>query len=162
MKKFSVNVKVPIRVKWTPELVENDENFYMKLTPHVMTGGGDSTPRLTRTQTGGATRYMTTKHFLYNEAVRKAREEALEKAKKLTEEEVKTIVVKSAGGKKGTPVSTQTPYIQTKPSILDTIQVSQEDIALGGGIGREKEDNRLLTTGFSEKEIEKFTKDKKE
>jgi hypothetical protein len=160
MKKFTVNVKVPIRVKWKPELVENAENFYMKLTPQVMTGGGDSTPRLTRTQTGGATRYMTTKHFLYNQAIEEAKRKAVEEAKK--DKDIKNALIKGAGGTKATPVSTPTPYVQPKPSVLDTIQVSQEDIALGGGIGREKEDNRLLTTGFSEKEIEKFTKDKKE
>lgn len=155
MKKFNVNVKVPVQVTWTPELVEDKENFYLRLWPHINTSGVKGAPRLQRVTDGNVTRIMMVKHVNYNE---KALYEALEKAKKVAKEdpELKKAIIAGAQGKSVTPK----PAPQL--SRISSIHVSEEDIALGGGIGREKEDNRLLTTSFSEKEIEKFTKDKKE
>ena len=160
MRRFKVNVKVPIQVTWMPELVEDDSNFYMKLTPRVNTSGVAGAPRLTRITDGNTTRYMTLKHFNYNAM---ALEEAKKKAEKLAKEDpdMKKALV---AGAKGKSVNIPTQPTSAQQSVLDRIasEVSEEDKALGGGIGREQEDKRLLATGFSEKEIEKFTKGKEE
>lgn len=160
MKKFNVNVKVPIQITWTSELVEDKENFYLRLRPHVNTSGVKGAPRLQRVTDGNVTRIMMVKHVNYNE---KALYEALEKAKKLAKEDpdMKKAII---AGAKGKSVNIPTQPASAQQSVLDRIasEISEEDKALGGGIGREQEDKRLLATGFSEKEIEKFTKEKEE
>lgn len=154
MKKFKVNVKVPIQVTWTPEIVEDDSNFYMKMTPRVNTSGVAGAPRLTRVASGNTTRYMTVKHFNYNE---RALEEAKQKAIKIAKEDpdVKKYLI---AGAKGKTISTPTQPVNTRPSVLDTIQVSEEDKALGSSIGRENY-SEARSTSWTKKQVKEMEKE---
>ena len=126
MKKFKVNVKVPVRVAWKAELVEDDANFFMRLTPRVMTGGGDDTPRLKIQKKGNIVKYMTTQHYVYNMAMLKAAEEAKKKAIKAVKEDVKKAVIDGAKAAPKKPGKTFVPR-----TVL-----SSEDFELGSKIGR--------------------------
>jgi wyosine [tRNA(Phe)-imidazoG37] synthetase (radical SAM superfamily) len=152
MKKFNVNVKVPVQVTWTPELVEDKENFYLRLWPHINTSGVKGAPRLQRVTDGNVTRIMMVKHVNYNE---KALYEALEKAKKVAKEdpELKKAIIAGAQGKNVSPK----PAPQL--SRLSSIHVSEEDKALGMGVGREDYGQDMRSTGWSKKQLEEITKE---
>lgn len=114
MKKFKVNVKVPVQISWESELVENDENFYLRLKPHINTSGVSGAPRLVKTYNDNVGRYMMMKHYNYNQ---RALEEAKKKAKKESIPEVKQLVKQAAQSKKGT--------------VTTRVAITKEDIEIG-------------------------------
>lgn len=158
MKKFSVKVKVPIRVTWRQELVEDDSNFYIKLTPRVMTGGGDGTPRLTKVTVGNVTRIITTKRYTFEQ--RAVLEEAMKKAIDIAKKDpdIKKALIDGAKGKQ-TTVKSQTPITS----------FTQEDIEAGREIKRaqqeqenqrREEDKKLAETDEFAKQLLYGRKDK--
>ena len=154
MKTFKVNVKVPIQVTWEPELIEDSSNFYMRLIPHVNTSGVAGAPRLRRVSDGNVSRYMTLKHFNYNQ---NALEEIKKKAVQIAKEDP-DIKKAAIAGAKGKTVTTPTRPVNTRTSVLDTIDVSEEDKALGAGVGREQ-NIETRSTRWTQKQLEEITKE---
>lgn len=130
MKTFKVNAKVPIQVSWEQELVEDKSNFYIRLSPRVNTSGVSGAPRLIRVTTAsGEARYMTLKHFNYQQKVlENAKKKAIEAAKE--DESLKKALVAGAKGIKGsTPVSSTSRISST---------ITREDIEAGRGLHAEQ------------------------
>ena len=146
MKTFKVNVKVPIQVTWEPELIEDSSNFYMRLIAGA--------PRLRRVSDGNVSRYMTLKHFNYNQ---NALEEIKKKAVQIAKEDP-DIKKAAIAGAKGKTVTTPTRPVNTRTSVLDTIDVSEEDKALGAGVGREQ-NIETRSTRWTQKQLEEITKE---
>lgn len=70
IRNYKLKVKVPISVTWSQELVEDDDNFYMRLTPHINRSGKKGSPSITRTQSeSGVSRIVLTS--AYNELMKK-------------------------------------------------------------------------------------------
>lgn len=70
IRNYKLKVKVPISVTWSQELVEDDDNFYMRLTPHINRSGKKGSPSITRTQSeSGVSRIVLT--TAYNELMKK-------------------------------------------------------------------------------------------
>lgn len=70
IRNYEVKVKVPISITWSQELVEDDDNFYMRLTPHLNRSGKKGSPSLTRTQSDtGVSRIVLT--TAYNQLMKK-------------------------------------------------------------------------------------------
>lgn len=159
MKIYKTNVKVPIQVSWEQDLVEDADNFYMRLIPHVNTGAA-GTARLKRVTTAtGEARYKTVKQINYENKVEELKKKIVEDQKK----DIKKMVVDAVKGKNPT-VAVETPTPSAPSSKLDIErmlrELSKEDFEQGGYTRGEGEDKRIITTGFSEKEIEQLTKNK--
>lgn len=146
MKTYKVKVPVTVSVTWTQELVENKENFYIRMKPHINLGGVKGAASLTRVQTGGSSRYVLTK----------AQNELMKQIKMDNEfkKEIKSAIIGKQTQK--AVVKVKAPA-QTLPKIQT--QLTAEDFATGS-FGREtlREDTRQLSTGFSSRELEKFEK----
>lgn len=70
IRNYELKVKVPISITWSQELVEDDDNFYMRLTPHLNRSGKKGSPSLTRTQNeSGVSRIVLTS--AYNQLMKK-------------------------------------------------------------------------------------------
>lgn len=150
MKRFSVKVPVPIRVTWRQELVEDESNFYIKLTPRVMTGGGDGTPRLTKVTTGNVTRFITIRrHQFEQRALEEATRKAIEAAK--NDPDVKKALIDGAKGK--------TTPAQTRISYTPSTALTPEDFAAGASVGRSGAAGLATETGWSKKQLEEITKE---
>ena len=147
MKTYKVKVPVTVSVTWTQELVENKENFYIRMKPHINLSGVKGAASLTRVQTGGASRYVLTK----------AQNELLKQIKMDNEfkKEVKSAITGKQAQK--TEVKVKAPAY-TLPKIQTV--TTAEDRALGESLRgqEEREVSRSLSTGFSAKELEKFEK----
>ena len=152
MKTFLVIVKIPVRVRWTQEIVEDDSNFYVRLTPHVMTGGGDGAPRLTRTMKGNVARYMTTRQYRYNQVtLEDVKKQAVEVAK--SDPTLKKAVVAGARGQ-NIPIQVQLP------SYTPQVDISPEDYA-AGNFGRGEDYEIPTSTRWTKKQYEEITKEQK-
>lgn len=131
MKKFKVNVKVPVQISWRQELVEDKNNFYLRLIPHVITSGVAGAPRLRRITTStGESRYIPLKHYNYMQsALETAKKKAVEVAKK-DEDLKKALIAGAKGGKVSIPVSA--------PSRISST-ITREDIEAGRRMQAEQE-----------------------
>lgn len=121
IRNYELKVKVPISVTWSHELVEDDDNFYMRLTPHLNRSGKKGTPSITRTQgENGASRIVLT--TAYNELMKKIK----------ADKELKENIKKAVSG---------TKTYESKPVIIqenkNNKQPSKEDLEAGESLFKE-------------------------
>lgn len=137
IRNYELKVKVPISITWSQELVEDDDNFYMRLTPHLNRGGKKGSPSLTRTQSDtGISRIVLT--TAYNQLMKKIK----------ADKELKDKIKKAVRGQK---------IYESKPVIIQgkkpvTEQFSKEELESGESLFKESVNKEI------EREAEQATK----
>lgn len=156
MRIYRTNVKVPIQLSWEQELVEDDENFYIRLLPRVNTVAAGAA-RLKKVQTKGGPRYKTVKQINYEQRALKDLED---KIKKGEGPEIKKLVVNAMKGKP-TPTSVATPP-KKEMSVIERLEreYSAEDAKAGESL-RENY-SEAHSTRWTPEQIEQMTKGTKE